>query len=55
MAEFDYDKTVREIEGILEKVENPETGIEASGRLVDKARKLLDECYGYLKSERETK
>lgn len=53
MAKFDYDKTVKEIEQIISKVENPDTGVEASEKMVDWARLLLDECYQYLTSERQ--
>lgn len=53
MKRFDYGKSVAEIEDILVKVENPDTGILEAEKLIAKAGTILDGCYAYLRGERE--
>lgn len=53
MKKFDYGKSVAEIEAILMKVENPDTGVLEAEKLIAKAGSLLDGCYAYLHGERE--
>lgn len=53
MEKFNFNESVQQVEDILRKVENPDTGVEESGRLIEQARKLLDGCYAFLRSERE--
>lgn len=52
-SDFDYTASVKEVERLIALVENPDTGVEKSALLAEKARKLLDECSLYLKSERD--
>lgn len=50
MEQFNYNESVRQVEEILRKVEDPDTPFEQSRELVGQARKLLDSCYGFLRS-----
>ena len=52
MKEFDYAKTVSEVEEMISKIENPDTTIPEAEKLTKDARKKLDSCYEYLRSER---
>lgn len=53
MKEFDYNKSVKAVEALIAKIENPETGVEESEKLVEEAAELLDACRGWLRKERE--
>lgn len=53
MIEFDYNKTVGEVEQLIKKIEDPATGVEEAEKLIKDAAAKLDKCYGYLRSERE--
>lgn len=54
MKRNEYSAAVRKVEEIISKVEDPETGIEESERLIAQAGKLLDECSACLRSEMES-
>lgn len=54
MKRNEYAATVSRVEEIIRKVENPETGIEESERLIAEAGKMLDECSACLRSELES-
>lgn len=53
MKRNEYAATVSRVEEIIRKVENPETGIEESERLIAEAGKMLDECSACLRAEIE--
>lgn len=53
MKNFDYKKTVGEIEKIIALVEDPSTGFEKAETLIAKAGGMLEDCEAYLRSERE--
>lgn len=53
MKNFDYEKTVGEIEKIIALVEDPSTGIEKAETLIVKAGGMLEDCEAYLRSEKE--
>lgn len=53
MEGFDYDKTVAAIESIVLKVEDPATGFDEAGRLIDRAMADLERCYEYLRKKRD--
>lgn len=53
MKEFDYAAAVRRVEEIIRKVEDPSTGIFESEDLIGQGRALLEECYAYLRGQRE--
>ena len=53
MKNFDYEKTVEEIEKIIAQVEDPSTGMEKAETLIAKAGGMLEDCEAYLRSERE--
>lgn len=53
MKQFDYEKSVAELEAMIAKAEDPQTGIFEAEKLIEKGRKVLKECYDYLRSERE--
>lgn len=53
MKDFDYEKTVGEIEKIIALVEDPSTGFEKAETLIAKAGGMLEDCEAYLHSERE--
>lgn len=53
MEKFDYDKTVNTIEQVVLKVEDPATGFDEAGRLIDQAMADLEKCYEYLRKKRD--
>ncbi|MCQ2159331.1 MAG: exodeoxyribonuclease VII small subunit [Bacteroidales bacterium] len=53
MKNFDYEKTVGEIEKIIAQVEDPSTGMEKAETLIAKASRMLEDCEAYLRSEKE--
>lgn len=53
MEKFNYAGSVKKVEDMLSVIENPQTAVDECGKLIDKARKELDKCYAYLRSERE--
>lgn len=53
MEKFDYKKAVARLEQIALKVEDPSTGLDAIGKYVGEAEKLLDGCRTYLRKVRE--
>lgn len=53
MKDFDYEKTVGEIEKIILQVEDPSTGLEKAETLIAKAGRMLEDCEAYLRSEKE--
>lgn len=52
-SDFDYNKSVKAVEALIAKVEDPKTGVEESEKLIKEATELLDKCYAWLRSERE--
>lgn len=53
MKNFDYGKSVHDIEELIGKIEDPSTGIEEAGKLIGKASETLEKCYAFLRSERD--
>lgn len=53
MKNFDYEKTVGEIEKIIAQVEDPSTGMEKAETLIAEASRMLEDCEAYLHSEKE--
>lgn len=53
MEKFNYARSVKKVEEMLSEIENPRIAVDECGKLIDKARKELDRCYAYLRSERE--
>lgn len=53
MKNFDYEKTVEEVEKIIVQVEDPSTGMEKAEILIAKASRMLEDCEAYLRTERE--
>lgn len=53
MEEFDYFKTVDEVEQMLVRIEDPQTGVSQARELIARANACLDQCYEYLRTERE--
>ena len=51
---FDYTKTVAELDGIVAKIENPETSLDDIASLVSRSKTLIEECRSYLRSVRES-
>ena len=51
--EFDYAAAVAELEMLVAKVEDPETGIEDIGGCVSRAEELVTRCRTYLRQARE--
>lgn len=51
--EFDYAVAVAELEMLVAKVEDPETGIEDIGGCVSRAEELVTRCRTYLRQARE--
>lgn len=53
-VKFDYTEAMAELEEIARKVEDPNTGIDSIGALVNRSRKLIDQCRNYLRTVRES-
>lgn len=51
---FDYAKAMGEIDGIVAKIEDPNTGIDDIGALVKRSKELVSSCRDYLRTVRET-
>lgn len=51
---FDYTEAMAELEEITRKVEDPNTGIDCIGTLVNRSRELIDQCRNYLRTVRES-
>lgn len=50
---FDYNKSVKAVEALIARVEDPATGVEESEKLIKEASGLLEKCYAWLRTERE--
>lgn len=50
---FDYAAAVAELETLVAKVEDPQTGIDDIGKYVEKADALVKRCRAYLREARE--
>lgn len=53
MEGFDYAKAVGELEAIVEKVEDPQTGIDDIDKYIRRSKELLEACRSYLRGARE--
>jgi len=53
MEKFDYKEAVARLEQLLEKVEDPATGIDEIDRYVHQAEQLCARCREYLRGVRE--
>ena len=51
---FDYTEAMAELEEIARKVEDPNTGIDSIGDLVNRSRELIEQCRNYLRTVRES-
>lgn len=51
--EFDYAKAVEELEAIVLRVEDPQTGIEDIDRYIKRSEELIYACRAYLRGARE--
>ena len=51
---FDYTEAMAELEEIARKVEDPNTGIDGIGALVNRSRELIEQCRKYLRTVRES-
>jgi len=54
MTDKQYQQKVRQIEELIEKVENPDTLIPEAEKMITKAKSLLKDCYAHLLDEPET-
>lgn len=50
---FDYNKSVKAVEALIARVEDPAAGVEESEKLIKEASGLLEKCYAWLRTERE--
>ena len=50
---FEYTKAVEELEAIVLKVEDPDTGIEDIDRYIKRSEELISACRAYLRGARE--
>ena len=53
MENFDYAKSIAELDEIAAKVENPETKLSDIDALVNRSRQLLKDCREYLRTVKE--
>jgi len=53
MESFDYQKSVERLEKIMEKVEDPSTGLDDIDNYVKQAQELIQGCRNYLRSVRD--
>ncbi len=51
--DFDYGKAVAELEELARKAESPDTGLADMKSLVERSRKLAEQCREYLRAVRE--
>lgn len=51
--EFNYQDTLLELEKLLEKVEDPSTGLQDIDKSIREAGELVKSCREYLRSARE--
>lgn len=54
MDKFNYSEAVEKLEKILEKVEDPSTGIQDIDNCIKEADALIQGCRNYLRTARET-
>lgn len=52
--EFNYHKALEELEKIVERVEDPSTGLGEIDSCIKRSEKLIDDCRTYLRSAHET-
>ena len=50
MEGFDYNKAVREIEEMLQRVEDPSTGLDEIDKCIKRSAELVRECRTYLRT-----
>ncbi len=50
---FDYNASMKKLEEIVAKVEDPETGIDDIASLAEQSAKIIDSCREYLRTVRE--
>lgn len=50
---FDYAKAIEELERIVAKVEDPQTGIGEMDKHMERALELMESCRAYLRGVRE--
>lgn len=50
---FDYAESLKKLEGIASKVEDPGTGIDDIGRYIKEADVMIERCRQYLREARE--
>jgi exodeoxyribonuclease VII small subunit len=53
MEGFDYSKAVEELEAIVSKVEDPQTGIGEIDAYIKRSEELVAACRAYLRGARE--
>lgn len=50
MEGFDYNKAVRELEEMLQRVEDPSTGLDEIDKCIKRSAELVRECRTYLRT-----
>lgn len=50
MDKFDYTSALKKLEAIVNKVEDPATGLEDIDKLIAESTKLIEQCRQYLRS-----
>lgn len=53
MEKFDYKESVRELESIAAKVEDPSTGLDDIDKYVKRSKELIAACRAYLRTVRD--
>lgn len=51
---FDYKSAIAQLEAMVEKVEDPATGLEDIDKLIKKSDEIIVQCRSYLRNVRET-
>jgi len=51
---FDYKSAIAQLEAMVEKVEDPATGLEDIDKLIKKSDEIIVQCRNYLRAVRET-
>ena len=51
--QFDYKKAMEELETIVAKVEEPQTGIEDIDKYIKRSQELIAQCRDYLRGARD--
>lgn len=51
---FDYKSAIAQLEAMVEKVEDPATGLEDIDKLIKKSDEIIVQCRNYLRTARET-